>query len=98
MSLATAPNRACYVPVGHVGADLLSDSPSQLPLQLVLDRLKPLLEDTAGTTGTRFLLVTHHRLTMARMHRLFGVTMAERGISQIVSVDLRGAERIRATA
>jgi chromosome segregation protein len=63
-----------------------------------VDRFCTLLEDTARTTGTRFLLVTHHRLTMARMHRLFGVTMAERGISQIVSVDLRGAERIRATA
>ncbi len=63
-----------------------------------VDRFCTLLEDTSRTTGTRFLLVTHHRLTMARMHRLFGVTMAERGISQIVSVDLRGAESMRATA
>ena len=47
ISLATAPNRACYIPVGHSGADLYSDAPSQLPLQLVLDRLKPLLEDPA---------------------------------------------------
>ena len=47
VSLATAPNRACYIPVGHSGADLYSDAPSQLPLQLVLDRLKPLLEDPA---------------------------------------------------
>jgi DNA polymerase-1 len=47
VSLATAPNRACYVPVGHSGADLYSDAPSQLPMQLVLDRLKPLLEDPA---------------------------------------------------
>src|SRR5690349_9790023 len=45
ISLATAPNRACYIPVGHVGGDLLSETPNQLPLQLVLDRLKPLLED-----------------------------------------------------
>jgi DNA polymerase-1 len=45
VSLAIAPNRACYIPVGHVGADLYSDAPSQLPQQLVLDRLRPLLED-----------------------------------------------------
>ncbi|MBV9527303.1 DNA polymerase I [Sphingomonas sp.] len=49
ISLATAPNRACYIPVGHSGADLLSDAPDQLPFQLVLDRLKPLLEDPAVT-------------------------------------------------
>jgi DNA polymerase-1 len=47
VSLATAPNRACYVPVGHSGADLYSDAPNQLQMQLVLDRLKPLLEDPA---------------------------------------------------
>jgi chromosome segregation protein len=44
------------------------------------------------------LIITHHRLTMARMDRLFGVTMAERGISQLVSVDLQKAERLAATA
>src|SRR6476469_1722918 len=47
VSLATAPNRACYIPVGHSGADLYSDAPNQLPMALVLDRLKPLLEDPA---------------------------------------------------
>ncbi|MES2326555.1 MAG: DNA polymerase I [Pseudomonadota bacterium] len=47
VSLATAPNRACYIPVGHSGADLYSDAPSQMPMQFVLDRLKPLLEDPA---------------------------------------------------
>jgi DNA polymerase-1 len=47
VSLATAPNKACYIPVGHSGADLLSDAPDQLPMQLVLDKLKPLLEDPA---------------------------------------------------
>jgi DNA polymerase-1 len=47
ISLATGPNRACYIPVGHTGADLYSETPNQLPLQLVLDRLKPLLEDPA---------------------------------------------------
>jgi len=47
ISLATAPNRACYVPVGHSGADLYSDAPNQLPISLVLEKLKPLLEDPA---------------------------------------------------
>src|SRR4051794_17851904 len=47
ISLATAPNRACYIPVGHSGADLYSDAPSQLPEADVLEKLKPLLEDEA---------------------------------------------------
>jgi DNA polymerase-1 len=47
ISLATRPNRACYIPVGHVGADLYSDAPSQLPMETVLAKLKPLLEDPA---------------------------------------------------
>jgi DNA polymerase-1 len=47
ISLATAPNRACYIPVGHVGGDLYSDAPKQLPADLVLAKLKPLLEDPA---------------------------------------------------
>jgi chromosome segregation protein len=63
-----------------------------------VDRFCTLLGDIAGSTGTRFLVVTHHRMTMARMDRLFGVTMAERGISQLVSVDLARAENLRATA
>src|SRR3954469_21202048 len=47
VSLAAAPNRACYIPVAHVGGDLLSDAPKQLPLNVVLGKLKPLLEDPA---------------------------------------------------
>jgi DNA polymerase-1 len=47
ISLAIAPNKACYIPVGHVSADLYSDAPSQLPMAEVLERLKPLLEDPA---------------------------------------------------
>jgi len=47
ISLATAPNKACYIPVGHSGADLYSDAPNQLPKALVLSKLKPLLEDPA---------------------------------------------------
>jgi DNA polymerase-1 len=47
VSMATAPNRACYIPVGHSGGDLLSEAPNQLPLDLVLGKLKPLLEEPA---------------------------------------------------
>ncbi|MBI1238932.1 MAG: chromosome segregation protein SMC [Alphaproteobacteria bacterium] len=61
-----------------------------------VDRFCSLLEEMAATTQTRFLIITHHALTMSRMHRLFGVTMAERGVSQLVSVDLEGAERVLA--
>jgi chromosome segregation protein len=63
-----------------------------------VDRVCTLLEDIARETGTRFLVVTHHRMTMSRMDRLYGVTMAERGISQLVSVDLQSAERLKAIA
>jgi chromosome segregation protein len=55
-------------------------------------RFCTMLEEIAQATGTRFLVVTHHRLTMARMDRLYGVTMPERGVSRLVSVDLTVAE------
>jgi len=60
-----------------------------------VDRLCTLLEDLTRTTATRFLMITHHRMSMARMDRLFGVTMMERGVSKLVSVDLRQAEVLR---
>ena len=63
-----------------------------------VERFTNLVGEIAGMTGTRFLIITHHPYTMARMDRLFGVTMAERGVSQLVSIDLARAERIRATA
>ncbi|HJY51173.1 MAG TPA: chromosome partitioning protein ParA, partial [Stellaceae bacterium] len=63
-----------------------------------VDRFCSLVGEIADTTGTRFLVVTHHRITMARVDRLFGVTMAERGVSQLVSVDLARAARMRQTA
>ncbi len=50
-------------------------------------------EEIADETDTRFLLITHHALTMARVDRLFGVTMQERGVSQLLSVDLTTAEQ-----
>jgi chromosome segregation protein len=63
-----------------------------------VERFCSLLGEIADTTGTRFLVVTHHRITMARVDRLFGVTMAERGVSQLVSVNLASAVRLRQTA
>ncbi|WP_372930787.1 chromosome segregation SMC family protein [Methyloceanibacter sp.] len=60
-----------------------------------VDRFCRLMEEMARETDTRFLIITHHPLTMARVSRLFGVTMAERGVSQLVSVDLETAERLR---
>lgn len=59
-----------------------------------VDRFCTLLEEMAKTNYTRFLVITHHRLTMARMHRLYGVTMREPGVSQMVSVDLERASEI----
>ena len=62
-----------------------------------VDRFCLLLEDMVRETGTRFLVVTHHHLTMARMDRLYGVTMQERGVSRLLSVDLqRAAEMVDA--
>ncbi len=57
-------------------------------------RFCDLLDDMARQTDTRFLVITHHAVTMARMDRLFGVTMGEQGVSQLVSVDLRRAEQM----
>jgi chromosome segregation protein len=56
-----------------------------------VERFCNLLEDMVRETGTRFLVVTHHPLTMARMDRLYGVTMQERGVSRLLSVDLARA-------
>lgn len=60
-----------------------------------VDRFCTLMERMAEETATRFLVITHHPMTMTRMDRLFGVTMAERGISQLVSVDLETAQGFR---
>ncbi|MEM8956531.1 MAG: chromosome segregation protein SMC [Pseudomonadota bacterium] len=57
-------------------------------------RFCELLDDMTRRTQTRFLIITHHAVTMSRMDRLFGVTMGEQGISQLVSVDLKGAESL----
>ncbi|PPD26170.1 MAG: chromosome segregation protein SMC [Hyphomicrobium sp.] len=60
-----------------------------------VDRFCTLMEKMAADTETRFLVITHHPMTMTRMNRLFGVTMAEKGISQLVSVDLETAQSFR---
>ncbi|MEZ5913683.1 MAG: chromosome segregation protein SMC [Paracoccaceae bacterium] len=57
-------------------------------------RFCDLLDEMTRQTDTRFLIITHHAVTMARMDRLFGVTMAEQGVSQLVSVDLKHAEQL----
>ncbi|POF34753.1 chromosome segregation protein SMC [Roseibium marinum] len=62
-----------------------------------VERYCDLLDEMAASTETRFVVITHNPITMARMKRLFGVTMAERGVSQLVSVDLETAERFRET-
>ena len=57
-------------------------------------RFCDLLDEMCRRTNTRFLIITHHAVTMARMDRLFGVTMQEQGVSQLVSVDLKKAEAL----
>ena len=63
-----------------------------------VERFCNLLDSISEKTQTKFMIITHHALTMSRMDRLFGITMAERGVSQIVSVDLKRAEEIGAVA
>ena len=63
-----------------------------------VDRFCTLMEKMSKDTDTRFLVITHHPMTMTRMNRLFGVTMAEKGVSQLVSVDLETAQQFRETA
>ncbi|TGV13750.1 chromosome segregation protein SMC [Mesorhizobium sp. M8A.F.Ca.ET.173.01.1.1] len=60
-----------------------------------VERFCNLMDEMAKTTETRFVIITHNPITMARMDRLFGVTMAEQGVSQLVSVDLQAAEAMR---
>ena len=61
-----------------------------------VERFCDLLDSMVQTTNTRYLIVTHNAVTMSRMHRLFGVTMAEKGVSRLVSVDLGEAELMAA--
>jgi chromosome segregation protein len=61
-----------------------------------VDRFCRMLDELRRRTNTRFLVITHNAVTMSRMDRLYGVTMPERGVSQLVSVDLHQAEAIAA--
>lgn len=61
-----------------------------------IDRFCDLLDAMVKETSTRYLIVTHNAVTMSRMHRLFGVTMVEKGVSRLVSVDLGAAEELLA--
>jgi chromosome segregation protein len=61
-----------------------------------VERFCELLERMTRETDTRYLIVTHNAVTMSRMHRLYGVTMIEKGVSRLVSVDLGGAETLLA--
>jgi len=63
-----------------------------------VDRFCTLMEKMAADTSTRFLVITHHPMTMSRMNRLFGVTMGEKGVSQLVSVDLETAQKFTVAA
>src|SRR3954452_17787822 len=82
ISLATAPNRACYIPVGHSGADLYSDAPSQLPMALVLSKLKPLLEDPA------VLKIGHNLKYDWVMFHKAGIDVAPVDDTMVMSFDL----------
>jgi len=82
ISLAVAPNRACYIPVGHSGADLLSDAPDQLPLDLVLGKLKPLLEDEG------VLKIGHNLKYDWVMFDRAGITVAPVDDTMVISFDL----------
>lgn len=59
-----------------------------------VERYCNLMDEMAASTQTRFIIITHNPITMARMDRLYGVTMAEQGVSQLVSVDLQAAEKL----
>ena len=82
ISLATQPNKACYIPVGHIGADLLSDAPSQLSADLVLGRLKPLLEDPA------VLKIAHNLKYDWVMFAKAGISVAPYDDTLVMSFDL----------
>jgi DNA polymerase-1 len=82
VSLATAPGKACYIPVGHIGDGLLSEAPAQLPRDLVLEKLKPLLEDPAT------LKIGQNLKYDLIMFRKYGVDVAPYDDTMLLSYDL----------
>ena len=59
-----------------------------------VDRFCSMVEEISEKVQTKFIIISHHALTMSRMHRLYGVTMPEKGVSQLVAVDLEKAEEL----
>ena len=57
-----------------------------------------MLDEMIRQTETKFIAITHNAVTMSRMHRLFGVTMAEQGVSQLLSIELASAEKLVASS
>jgi DNA polymerase-1 len=82
ISLATQPNKACYIPIGHIGGDLLSDAPKQLPADLVLGKLKPLFEDPA------VLKIAHNLKYDWVMFAKAGIDVAPYDDTLVMSFDL----------
>src|SRR6476469_3934737 len=82
ISLATGPNRACYIPVGHSGIDMFAEAPEQLPMDLVLGKLKPLLEDLA------VLKVGHNLKYDWVMFDRLGINVAPIDDTMVMSFDL----------
>jgi len=58
------------------------------------EKMSTVLDELIKITQTKFIIVTHHALTMSKMNKLYGVTMAEKGVSQLVAVDLEKAEEM----
>ncbi|HYI42449.1 MAG TPA: DNA polymerase, partial [Sphingomicrobium sp.] len=88
ISLATAPNRACYIPVGHSGADLYSDAPNQLPMALVMEKMKTLLEDPA------VLKIGHNLKYDWVMFDKAGISVAPYDDTMLMSFDLDAGRTI----
>jgi len=82
ISLATAPNKACYIPVGHSGQDMLVETPDQLPATLVLDKLRPLLEDPS------VLKIAHNLKYDWVMFAKAGIDVAPYDDTLVMSFDL----------
>ena len=86
-------------PFDHYSVEIHASVGAGLAAQILCDhnieRFCDLLDEMTRSTDTRFIIITHNPITMARMNRLYGVTMAERGVSQLVSVDLEGAVKLR---
>ena len=87
VSLATAPNRACYIPLAHGGSDLFSDAPAQVPLAAAIAKLKPLLEDPS------VLKVGHNIKYDLNVLERYGIRVAPIDDTMVMSFDLDAGKR-----